>query len=102
VIARVYDRFSGGHDHEGRVAELHWSDGRVVQISSWPDDDGVLIRVWPENGTAENGGDNITEFSAALRFLDDGSTEIDSLRVNKPLGYREVKSQVAEGARRDF
>lgn len=105
VFARIYSRFSVARedDHEARVTELHWSDGRVVQISSWPDDDGALIRVWPANGTAEYGGGNLTTLSVGIRFNDDGSDEIEHLDVRKPLGYRgEVKSQVAKEARRGF
>lgn len=103
VFARLYKRFGGAVDeHEARVTELHWSDGRVVQISSWPEDDGVLIRVWPANGTNENGGYNITTLSAGIRFNDDGSDEVEHLDIRQPLGYREAKPLVAKEARHGF
>lgn len=70
--ARHYNRSSGSEDHhDANVAELHWDDGRVVQISGAEKADfrgkHVLIRVWPENGTAEYGGGNLTSFSIILR-----------------------------------
>jgi hypothetical protein len=84
VHARTY-RHGASTDHDGEVAELHWSDGRSVQISSFPNENGgVLIRVWPENGTAEYGGHNLTSFSAALKFSDDGGIEVESLDVRSP------------------
>ena len=87
VYSRTYDTFSGAHDHEGNVAELHWPDGRVVQISGATEADEirgghVLIRVWPENGTHENGGSNLTAFSVVLRFDGEGwrITDMDARR----------------------
>jgi hypothetical protein len=85
VFARLFGRMSNASDHEANVAELHWSDGRSVQISSYPDNDGVLIRVWGENGTHEYGGSNLSLFSAALRFTDGDGIEIESLDVRKPM-----------------
>ena len=73
LLARTYGNFGGSEDHAASVAELHWPDGRVVQISGATAADEisgghVLIRVWPENGTHEYGGSNLTDFSAVLRF----------------------------------
>jgi hypothetical protein len=84
-FARLFGSLGGSSDHNAAVAELHWPDHRVVQISSYaPDDSGVLIRVWQAGGTAEYGGTNLTLLSAALKFTDDGGIEIESLDVRKP------------------
>lgn len=85
IHTRTYDGHSGGHDHEGSVAELHWPDGRVVQISGATENDSrgshVLIRVWPKDGTVEYGGGNITSFSMLLRPDGDGWS-VHSLHID--------------------
>lgn len=49
----------------------------ITQVSSiegnpsYPQD-GFLIRAWPANGTHENGGSDLTEFTAILTIDDDG------------------------------
>jgi len=52
------------------VTELHWDDGRVVQISGAEDDDSrgkhIMIRLFPENGTAEYGGGNLDSLTLVL------------------------------------
>lgn len=69
VSARTFDRFSNAHDHEGQVAELHWPDGRVVQISGGTADD-------------SRGGSNITSFSTVLR-ADGDDWRIETLDSRK-------------------
>lgn len=88
VFARTYGDLGGSDDHSANVAELHWPDGRVVQISGATEGDEirgghVLIRVWPENGTSEYGGSNSTDFSVVLRFDGDG-WKITSLDARSP------------------
>lgn len=64
---------AGGHtESNSQVAELHYDDGRVVQISGAEASDEVrgkhiLIRVWPANGTNEYGGGNLPSLSVCLR-----------------------------------
>ena len=69
--ARHYDSGARPVDHfEASVAELHWDDGRSVQISGGevehPSGKHLMIRVWPENGTNEYGGDNTTSLTIHL------------------------------------
>jgi hypothetical protein len=66
----------------GRTAELHFDDGRVVQISATLGDDGVLLRMWGPNGTAEYGGENMTTLSAVVRLSDVAT--IESMYITGP------------------
>lgn len=85
AFARLYRDWGGSVDDDrARVAELHWAEGRVVQISSHHKDDGVLIRVWPKNGTHEYGGGNITAASISLKWADDGGVEVEHFEVRTP------------------
>jgi hypothetical protein len=69
--SRAYTAGAIGVDQQdGRTAELHFDDGRVVQISALPDNRGILLRTWGVNGTVEYGGDNMTTLSAVIRLSD--------------------------------
>jgi hypothetical protein len=89
LSARTYGRHGGAEDHEAQVAELHWPDGRVVQISGATEADEirglhVLIRVWPQNGTAENGGSNLTSLAIVLEAKGE-DWAVTSLHIDKQL-----------------
>ena len=53
--ARHYDGGVGTDHYGSTVAELHWKDGRSVQISGAEAEDSrgkhLMIRLWPEKGT---------------------------------------------------
>ena len=90
VHARTYGWSGGYEERDANVAELHWPDGRSVQISGATEDDEirgghVLIRVWPENGTHEYGGSNMDDFSVVLRF-DGAGWKITSLNARSDRG----------------
>lgn len=77
--SRAYSWAARINDFEGgRVAELHFDDHRVVQISATDDKDCVLIRMW----TYEHGGGNGTEFAAVVRLTT--HAVIESIDIRGP------------------
>lgn len=69
------------------VASITLDNTAVAQISVTPDGDGFLIRVWPPYGTAENGGGNITAFSAVFevkgKVIEATDLQISSARFQR-------------------
>lgn len=81
--SRAYDSGARPHDFwsPGAVAEIHFDDGRSVQISG-RDDGTILLRMWGPNGTHEYGGNNMTELCASFVLTD--HVTIDSMWFQPP------------------
>lgn len=84
--SRAYDRGVMPHDFDGGLtAEVHFVDGRSVQISC-EDNGRVLIRLWGPNGTVEYGGGNMTVLSLVVELHE--TATIQSMYMNGPVPYR--------------
>jgi hypothetical protein len=81
--ARVY-RLGGTDVVEARVVELRTGSHIVGQISELPEGqgDGLLIRVWPPDGTHEDGGSNLEALSLVVSFDADGVLTLQNLSLD--------------------
>lgn len=79
ATAHVRHGFSTEGFRDSDVIDMHLSFGAVCQVSSLPDNDGFLIRVWPVNGTHEYGGNNMTILSAVVQYGPDLKATLDHI-----------------------
>jgi hypothetical protein len=63
--SRAYSSQATPHDYDGDTAEVHHEDGRSVQVY-FQESGRVLIRMYGPNGTAEYGGNNMTELAMVV------------------------------------
>jgi hypothetical protein len=64
------------------VASVETNGHVIGQLSTLPPhthEDGFLIRVWPPNGTHEQGGNNLTCLSLVISFDADGKAMLDKI-----------------------
>jgi len=96
MFTRVYGRHCEHTEIEGAsTAEVHFDDGRVVQITcAGPGDprgDGtVMLAAFPPNGTSENGGANIDDVTVLLRLPADPAVDAEIVSVRCFSGGRKL------------
>jgi len=88
----------GGHEDiaAAATAEVHFPDGRIVQIScAGPGDprgEGtVLLSAFPPNGTAEAGGANLTDLTMLFTLGVEGS-EVRSVELASPDAQARIRA----------